>query len=143
MVASKHHHVIGVDAPPAKVFAYAADPAHLIAAMPENYHMHLGEVARAGDGHVSSYTVEYRTMGLRRHATFTREEYVPGERVVDHSSLGPVFTYAVKPEAGGTALSFDWDASRLMKAFDAVLGHGDRDVEDALETFKREIEAMA
>ncbi|WP_062526199.1 SRPBCC family protein [Demequina rhizosphaerae] len=142
MVASKHHHVIGVDAPPGKVFAYAADPAHLIAAMPEANRPELVEVARTEDGVVKSFTVEYRSVGMHRRAVFTREEYVPGERIVDHSSVGPVFTYAVKPEGKGTTLSFDWDAARWLKALDAVFTHSDRDIDDALATYKREIEAM-
>lgn len=49
----------------------------------------------------------------------------------------------VEPDATGTTLTYGWGASQLMKMLDALFVHSDRDAENALATFKREIEALS
>ncbi|WP_062380028.1 SRPBCC family protein [Demequina pelophila] len=142
MTTNKHHHVIGIDAPPGKVYAYVADPSHLVAAMPASNKAHLVSVDRTDDGRVAGFSVEFKMLpGVKRTAVFTREEDVPGRRIVDHNSLGVVFDYGIAPEAGGATLTFDWDGPRMMKALDAAFSHSDRDLDAILEDYKRAIEA--
>jgi len=35
----------------------------------------------------------------------TREEYLPNERIVDHSNTGGVWTFTFEPDEAGTTLS--------------------------------------
>jgi hypothetical protein len=74
----------------------------------------------------------------------TREVYVPNERIVDHSSTGPVWTFTFKPDATGTTLSLACGVSSkvplLDKLEDAVFWNGDRDLDAWLENFKKAIE---
>ena len=57
--------------------------------------------------------------------------------------MGVVWTCSFEPDDTGTTLTVVWDASTLMKMLDAVFSHGDKDMNIALATFKREIEALA
>ncbi|TFD80096.1 SRPBCC family protein [Cryobacterium sp. Sr8] len=143
MPSDKHTHSIHIDAPVEKVFHYIEDPAHFVAAMPEESNITLGAVNRSPEGTVSTYEVKYRELGMHLTGVFTREEYVVNERIVDHSSLGPIFTFSVEADDSGTTLTASWDASTLMKMLDAVFFHGDKDIERALATYKVEIEALA
>ena len=143
MATDKHTHSIHIDAPVEKVFRYLEDPAHFVAAMPEQNQATLGTVNRTSDGAVSSYEIKYRELGMHLSAVVTREQYVVNERIVDHSSLGPIFNFSVEADDSGTTLTASWDASTLMRMIDAVFFHGDKDIERALGTYKAEIEAMA
>lgn len=142
MASEKHTHSIHIDAPVEKVFRYVEDPVHFAAAMPEEDHITLGAVNRTPEGNVSTYEINYRELGMHLTAVFTREEYVVNERIVDHSSMGPIFTFAVEADDSGTTLTTSWDASTLMKMIDAVFFHGDKDIDRALATYKLEIEAL-
>jgi Polyketide cyclase / dehydrase and lipid transport len=142
MTSNKHTHSIHIDAPVKKVFYYLEDPAHFIAGMPwesHGTHATAGAVHRTPEGVVASY--ENKLGG--KDYVFTREEYVVNERIVDHSSLGVVFTWTFEPDATGTTLTGTWDASTLMKLLDAVFFHSDKDAERAMATFKREVEALS
>ena len=143
MATDKHTHSIHIDAPVEKVFHYVEDPAHFVAAMPEESNITLGAVRRTPEGAVSTYEIKYRELGMHLTGVFTREEYVVNERIVDHSSMGPIFTFSVEADDSGTTLTASWDASTLMKMLDAVFFHGDKDIERALATYKVEIEALA
>ena len=65
-----------------------ADPAHFVAAMPEENHATLGAVLRTPEGAVSRYEIKYRELRMHLTAVVTREESVDNERIVDHSSMG-------------------------------------------------------
>jgi len=143
MASDKHTHSIHIDAPVEKVFHYVEDPAHFVAAMPEENHSTVGAVHRTPEGAVSTYEIKYRELGMHLTAVVTREEYVVNERIVDHSSMGPIFTFSVEADDSGTTLTTSWDASTLMKMIDAVFFHGDKDIERALATYKLEVEALA
>ena len=146
MASAKHTRSIHIDAPVEKVFHYLEDPAHFIGAMPEESHgppPTVGAVHRTPEGVVTTYECKYRELGMHMTAVLTREEYVVNERIVDHSSMGPVFTFSVEADDAGTTATLSWDASKLMKMLDAVFFHGDKDVERGLATFKREVEALA
>ena len=143
MASAKHTHTIHIDAPVEKVFHYLEDPAIFVGAMPERNSSTLGSVNRTPDGVVATYEVMYRELGMHLTAVFTRQEYVVNERIVEHSTLCVVITYSVEPADSGTTFTLSWDASRLMKMIDAVSFHsGDKELEEALATIKREIEAL-
>lgn len=141
MDSEKHTHSIHIDAPVDKVFRYLEDPAHFVAAMPEESHSTVGAVQRTPEGTVSTSEIKYRELGMHLTAEVTREEYVVNKRIVDRSSMGPVFTHSVEADDSGTTLTTSWDASKLMKMIDAVFFHGDKQVERALATYKLEVEA--
>ncbi len=140
---AKHVHSIHIDAPVEKVFHYIEDPAHFVSAMPKENDMVLGAVTTTPEGTVASYEGKFRQLGMHLTATFTREQYVANEKIVDHSSLGPVFTFTVAPDDGGTSLSLGWDASRLMTMLDAAFFHGDKAIEEGLTDLKQEVEALS
>lgn len=48
----------------------------------------------------------------------------------------------VDSDATGTTLTLSWDASTLMKRFDAVFFHADQDMNSTLPPIKREVEAL-
>ncbi|MGZ8760717.1 MAG: hypothetical protein ACXWXV_09085 [Aeromicrobium sp.] len=73
---------------------------------------------------MNTYECKYRELGMHLTAVFTREEYVVNERIVDHSSLGVVFTFSVEADDTGTTLTASWNASKLMKMLDAVFSTG-------------------
>lgn len=143
MASDKHTRSIHIDAPVEKVFHYLEDPEHFIAAMPDETHITVSAVNRTPEGAVTTYECKYRELGLHLTAVFTREEYVVNERIVDHSSMGPIFTFSVEADDSGTTLTSSWDASTLMKMLDAVFFHGDKDIERALATIKSEVQALA
>jgi len=146
MASAKHTRSIHIDAPVEKVFHYLEDPGHLIAGMEEASHgtpPTVGAVHRTPEGVVTTYECKYRELGMHLTAAITRAEYVDNERIVERSSMGVVWTCSFEPDDTGTTLTYAWDSSTLMKMLDAVFFHGDKHIEEAHATFKREVEALA
>jgi len=146
MASAKHTRSIHIDAPVKKVFHYLEDPGHLIAGMEGASHgtpPTVGAVHRTPKGVVTTYECKYRELGMHLTAAITRAEYVDNERIVERSSMGVVWTCSFEPDDTGTTLTLSWDSSKLMKMFDAVFFHGDKNVERGLATFKREVQALA
>lgn len=144
---AKHSHSIYVDAPVEMVFSYISDPLHFIEAMPPENRATLGEVDRLPSGEVVGYECRFHELGLQLTAQFTRNEFVPDQRIVDHSSMGVLFTTTVEPaptgvaSSTGTTLTYSWDATGVMRMIDAAFFHGDDHIEAALKKWKREIES--
>jgi hypothetical protein len=73
----------------------------------------------------------------------TREEYVSNERIVDHSSTGPVWTFTFEPDPNGTTLSLAMELSTRVPLLDkleaAVFSNGDEDLDAILDSFKKAI----
>jgi hypothetical protein len=91
---------------------------------------------------VAGYKAKRHQLGVRISATYTRLEYVPNQRIVDHSSLGVDFTLAVEPDSTGTTLSVSWEVSRLMDMLDTVFVHSAKNVDRSLTKIKQEVEAL-
>ena len=142
MTTDKHRRHIHIDAPVADVFGYVESPDHIVATMPADHHATLGAVNRSADGEVVTYEIHFRELGRSRTTLVSREEFVANEGFVDRASAGPVRMFEVEADATGTTLTYAWDAPTWVKVLDAVFSHSDKDVERALATFKREIEAM-
>ncbi|NMM23823.1 MAG: SRPBCC family protein [Phycicoccus sp.] len=143
MAPAKHTRNIHIDAPVAKVFHYLEDPAHFVGGIPAKAHATLGAGEWTPEGVVTDYEVKFRELGMHFTAVFTREEYKVNQRIVDHSSQGPVFTLSVEPDASGTTLTTNWDSSTLDKMLDAIWFHGDKLIEDEFATIKHEVESLA
>ena len=143
MSSAKHTHSIHIDAPVEKVFGYLEDPAHFLASFAEKNQVTLEAVNRNPDGAVATYQSKYRQTGLHVTATYTREEYVPNERIVDRNSMGILFTWTVEDDDTGTTLTVSWDASKLMKMLDAVFFHTDKkEADEMLTRVKQAVEAL-
>ena len=143
MSSAKHTHSIHIDAPVEKVFGYLEDPAHFLASFAEKNQVTLESVDRNPDGTVATYQSKYRQLGMHMTVDWTREEYVPNERVVDRNSIGILFVSTVEADATGTTLTSSWDASRLMKMLDAVFFRTDRkEADEMLARIKQGVEAL-
>ncbi len=143
MSTTKHTRSIHIDAPVETVFHYVEEPAHLIAGMPDSINAKIGAVNLTPEGVGTTYECKYRELGMHLTSVFTREQYEVNQRIIDHSSLGPVFTMTFEPEDAGTRLTYAWDASRVMKMLDAVFFHGDKEIEEELAFLKRGVEALS
>jgi uncharacterized protein YndB with AHSA1/START domain len=148
MSTTTHTRSIHIDAPVEKVFEHVQDPKNFYAAMaatsPQDPPKLLDvDVKPEGVGSTYQWTFHLWSL-LYVGGTMTREEYVPNERIVDHSSTGPVWTFTVTPDATGTTLSLACELSSkvplLDKLEDAVFWNGDRDLDAWLENFKKAIE---
>lgn len=143
MSSAKHTHSIHIDAPVEKVFGYLEDPAHFLATYPEKNQVTLETVDRNPDGTIATYQSKFRQTGMHLTADWTREEYVPNERIVDRNSMGILFTWTVQADATGTTLTISWDASKLMKMLDAVFFHTDKkEADEMLAKVKQAVEAL-
>ena len=78
-------------------------------------------------------------------ATYTREEYVSNERIVDRNpdaQCGVAFGF--EPDATGTTLTMAWlDSSRvplLTKVWDRIYWHGEHDLDAMLSSVKNAVE---
>ena len=148
MSTTTHTRSIHIDAPVETVFEHVEDPKNFYAAMaatsPQDPPRLLDvDVKPEGVGSTYQWTFHLWSL-LYVGGTMTREEYVPNERIVDHSSTGPVWTFTFTPDATGTTLSLACDVSSkvplLDKLEDAVFWNGDRDLDAWLENFKKAIE---
>ncbi len=142
MSSAKHTRSIHIDAPVEKVFGYLEDPAHFLATFPESNQVTLESVNRNPDGTMATYEGRFRQAGLHFTVTYTREQYVPNERIVDHNSIGVIFIWTVEPDADGSTLTSGWDASGLMKMLNAVFFHADKYADEMLAKTKQAIEAL-
>ena len=139
---------IHVDAPVEEVFKHVADPRHIydaMAAVSPKYPPVLAEVNMKPEGVGSTYQWIGRLWSLLyMGGTTTREEYTPNERIVDHSSTGPYWTFTFEPAATGTTLSMAVELSTKVPFLDkleaAVFTNGDQDFDAMLDAFKKAIE---
>lgn len=144
MSSATHTHSIHIDAPVERVFGYLEDPAHFLATYPEKNQVTLEAVNRNPDGTVATYQSRFRQTGMHLTADWTREEYVPNERIVDRNSMGILFAWTVHADATGTMLTISWDASKLMKMLDAVFFHTDKkEADEMLAKVKQAVEARS
>jgi uncharacterized protein YndB with AHSA1/START domain len=142
MSSAKNAVSIHIDAPVEKVFGYLEDPVHFLGSMPEKNQVTLESVNRNPNGTVATYEGKFRQGGMHFSVTYTREEYVPNERIVDRNSIGVLFTWTVEPDATGTTLTLAGDTSKLMEMIDKVFFHGEKHMKEALAKIKQAVEAL-
>ncbi|WES63790.1 hypothetical protein P0L94_15125 [Microbacter sp. GSS18] len=150
MTTVTHTSHVHVDAPVERVFAHVK--------MPENFYAAMNGTFRAGDaGHItkmemaqddgvgSVYEWESRVMMIPFHATTTREEFVPDEKIVDHTSTGVTWICTLEPEDGGTKLVQTAEVSSKVPGWarleDLMAWKGDEDLAKMLAFYKEAIEA--
>ena len=144
MTTTTHKRSVHIDAPVETVFDYAKDPHHFYEAFPEKGRPVLVEVKTTPEGVGSTYTWEDSMFMIHIKGTMTRESCIPNERIVDHSSTGPVWTYTFEPDQTGTTLSLACEVSSKVpladKVIDRVAWDGDRDLDTVLANMKKAIE---
>ena len=152
MTTTTHKRSVHIDAPPEAVFDYIQAPEHFYEAMAMTQkHPEQGAsslltgVTRTPDGAVSSYAWKAGELfGFHLGGVMTREEFVANERIVDHSSTGPVWTFSLEPDPAGTTLSLGYEYSTKVPLADKVLDRvgwkGDQDLDVMLATMKKAIE---
>jgi hypothetical protein len=144
MTTTTHRGSIHIDAPVEKVFDHVKDPHNVYHAFPQE--MTISDEHMTRDlGAGSTYKVHGHLLFLPVSGTATRTEYVPNERIVDHSSAGPDYTFSVAPDDAGTTLTFLYEYSStvpfLDKIGDKLEWKGDRDIDTWLRNLKKGIEA--
>ena len=148
MTTTLHERSVHIDASVGRVFDYVQEPRHFLEAFPEDAQSHMGltEVKHTPDGAVSSYRIMGRVLLLfHMEWTITREEYVRNERIVDHASLGGMWTYTFEPDETGTTLTiaFGWSGrvpDPVGKVWDRMGWNGDEDLDAMLANLKQAIE---
>ena len=146
MSTTTHKRSVHVDAPVETVFGYVKDPRHFVNAMAgREVGDRITDITLTPEGVGSTYTWQSGTFVFHLHGVMTREEYISNERIADHSSTGPVWTFTFEPDPAGTTLTlaFEWSTRvpLMDKAVDFVAWNGDRDIDRILATLKKEIEA--
>jgi hypothetical protein len=147
VIKELHRRSVHVEAPVDRVFAYVEDPHHFFDAFDPEWrrHMALTEVDLTPVGVGSTFRMIGRVF-LVFHVEWvlTREEYEPGERIVDHANVGGAWIYTFEPDATGTTLSlaFGWSGAVpfLSEAIDRISWNGDEDLDVVLANLKRGIE---
>jgi uncharacterized protein YndB with AHSA1/START domain len=145
MTTTTHRRSVHIDAPVERVFDYAKDPHHFYEAFPEDDgSTNLTDVTLTPEGVVSSYTWKGKMFVFHIEGVMTREDCVPNERIVDHSSTGPVWTYTFEPHPTGTMMPLACEFSTRVpladKVIDRVVWNGDRDLDAMLTNMKKAIE---
>jgi uncharacterized protein YndB with AHSA1/START domain len=135
---------IHIDAPVEKVFDFVKDPKNTFEAFFEG----ASTVAEkdiapdAGEGSVWSW--QSHLLFLPFHGTLTRQDYVPNERIVDHSSTGVTWTYTFEPDETATALALKVEVSSPVPYLDKievkVFSKGESDLVTWLGSIKKAIE---
>jgi carbon monoxide dehydrogenase subunit G len=133
---------ITIDAPAAVVFQYVEDPQHTYGRFPG---VEITDTDLKDEGIGSSFTFAVGMLGMKFHATVTREDQVVDERIVDRSSTGPVWTLELHPEHDKTDLRWHFDyatrAPGLDKAMMMTVGrHTEEGMDDVLEAIKADLE---
>lgn len=143
VTAKVHERSVHVAAPVEVVFAHVRDPLSFMAADPQP--VRVDNLALTPEGVGSTWESRWHVAGVPMHAVWTREECVPCERIVDHTTTGMLWTYTTAPDATGTTLSLSYTVSTRQTAANWVLDHvvGDQgsQLDAMLAHFKAAIEA--
>lgn len=144
MTTTTHKRSVHIDAAVATVFDYVKDPHHFYDAFPDEQGTTLTDVTLTPEGVVSTYAWKGKMFIFHHEGVMTREDYIPNERIVDHSSTGPVWTYTFEPDPTGTTLSLAIEYSTKVplmdKVIDRVVWNGGRDLDTMLANMKKAIE---
>lgn len=94
---------IHIDAPVEQVFDHVKDPTNFVAADPEP--VELTHLSITPEGVGSTWQTSWRAFGRPLRGVWTRQEYLPNERIVDHVSTGATWTFITTPDSTGTTLT--------------------------------------
>lgn len=154
MSTKTHERSIHIDAPVEKVFDFIVDPTNAFGVIDEYHgsrltgHMKgaLTDVTLAPDGGLgSTWSMESKLFVFHVHGTFTRTEFVPNQRIVDHNADDDTtWSFTFDPDETGTnltmAFSFSTKLPLVEKVADPIYWDGDRDLDAWLGILKQTIE---
>lgn len=147
MTTTTHKRSVHIEASVEKVFEHVEDPRHFYDAMTGSEHGHdmMSDLQMTTQGVGSTYRWKTSMFGIPVKGLVTREQYSPNERIVDHSSTGPVWTWTFSPDPEGTTVTLGYEYSTKVplmdKVIDHIVWHGDGDLDRMLSFMKRAIEA--
>jgi len=133
---------IHVDAPVGKVFDHVKEPTNFVAADPEP--VDLSNVSLTPEGVGSTWETSWRAFGRRLHGVWTRQQYIPNERIVDHVSTGATWTFITTQDSDGTTLSLafaftsKWPLANKIISW--LLPTQDRQLDRMLANYRQEIQ---
>ena len=132
-----------IEAPASVVFKYIEDPQHTYGRFPGT---EITDIDIKDEGVGSSFRFATTMLGMKFHATVTREDQVVDERIVDRSSTGPVWTMELHPEHDKTDLRLHFDYATkvpgLDKAMMVTVGrHTEEEMDAVLAAIKADLEA--
>lgn len=97
-----------IDAPLDRVFAFVSDAVKAMEAMDTLGRVVVSDVMTTPEGVVTSWkwSERFRLLPFDIHATVTRQEHVPNQRIVEKHPTGPVCIYTFEPSRNGTRLTY-------------------------------------
>lgn len=154
MSTTTHTRSVHIDAPVEKAFDHVKDPHNFYAVMSEfpgsrltgYIKAELTDVTMTPDGGLgSTWSFTGELFVFHFDATFTRDEYVPNERIVDRNTDDDTsWTFTFEPDETGTtmgmAFGFSSRVPLLGEVEDRIYWDGDRDLDTMLALFKKAIE---
>lgn len=137
-----------IDAPLDRVFAFVSDPVKAMEAMDTLGRVVVSDVMTTPEGVVTSWkwSERFRLLPFDIHATVTRQEHVPNQRIVEKHSTGPVCIYTFEPSRNGTRLTAELARPiallTTVQAFVTTKGKGmESDMGKFLGEVKQQLEA--
>ncbi len=154
-MTATHRRSIHIDAPVEKVFDYVRNPHNTFAVVCEtptsridrHVKSELTDVTITSDGGVgTTWSFKASLFLYSFEATYTRQEYVHDERIVDGNlAAGLSMTFDFEPDASGTPLTMAWGISSkvtlLSTVWDRIYWDGDRDLDSMLSSVKNAVES--
>lgn len=147
MTTTTHQRSVHIDAPVEKVFDHVKDPRNFydaMAAAEQGSRDSWTDIRMTPEGVGSTYAWSGSMLGFHVKGVITREEYVPNERIVDHSSTGPVWTWTFQADPTGTNVTLAFEYSTKVPLMDKVIDrvgwNGDRDLDTMLAHIKQAVE---
>ncbi len=154
-MTTTHKRSIHIDAPVEEVFDYVLDPRNTFAVVCEtptsridrHVKSELTDVSMTSDGGVgTTWSFKARLFLYRFEATYTRQEYVRDECIVDGNiDAGLNMTFDFEPDPSGTTLTMAWGVSSkvtlLSTIWDRIYWDGDRDLDSMLSSVKNAVES--
>ena len=145
MSSTSYQRSITIDAPVDKVFDFVKNPTNTFEAFFEGASTIAEKDIAPDTGEGSVWSWESHLLFLPFHGTLTRRDYVPNERIVDHSSTGVTWTHTFEPHGTATTLSLEVEVSSPVPFLDKievkVFSKGESDLDTWLGNIKKAIES--
>ncbi len=123
MTTSSATRSIEIDAPVEEVFGFVSNPKKLLEeAFPLNRRVTVSEIVTTPEGTVTGFkwSTRFALLPFAFHASCTRLEHIPNERIVDKYSTGDLSTHVFEPSADGTRLTSTTEISRRIPLLDKL-----------------------
>lgn len=149
-----HQRSIHIDAPVEKVFDYLKNPHRTYTVISQTPTSRIdrhvtGQLTDAtmtrGCGVGTTYTFRSTLLGMHADATYTRQQFLPNQRIVDGNvNAGTTVTFGVEPDATGTTLSLTYATSTrfplLSRLWDRLYWDADHDIDAMLHSIRSAVE---